>query len=85
MEKCIIIYDCSEELSCGSSPDKIAYPFTDKELADKFIKAWHNNNSNLEKCKDEEHKYYGHKDWVYWLEIDNEGVLNQLLSNVYPD
>ena len=62
MEKCIIIYDCSEEVSCGSSLDKIAYPYTNKELADKFIKNWHNSKSNLEKAKDEKHKYYGGKD-----------------------
>jgi len=75
MENCIIIYDCSEEISCGSSATKITCPFTDKELANKFIKNWHNNNSNLEKSK-EEHKYYGFKDWVYWLEIE-EGTLNK--------
>lgn len=78
-ERCIIIYDCAEEISCGSSPRITAYPFTDKDLCEMFIEHWNQQNSTFEKSEDEENKYYGSSDWVYWLEIDDNGVINKVI------
>lgn len=73
-QNCLIVYDCREELSVGSSLCVTALPFTNEELKNKFVKNWNNNNSELEKSKDEENKYFC-GDWVYWLEFEN-GFIN---------
>jgi len=72
--KCVIVYDCREEFSMGSSPSWEAYPFINEELMNNFIKKWNEDNSKLEKSKTQENKYLS-GDWRYWLEIE-DGIIN---------
>ena len=80
--KCIIIKDCSEEHSMGSTPSEEVYVYTDKDLADKFITKWNEQQQKqmerfdfYEKNDEKDNCYFGSKTWCYWLEVE-EGEIN---------
>jgi len=87
--KCIIIKDCSEEHSMGSTPSIEIYTYTDKDLADKFILKWNEYHQKLveqydfyEKNDEEENNYFGDKTWCYWLDIE-ESEININPNKIY--
>lgn len=89
MKKVIIVHDYAEDIGPGSSPTEDTFIFTSQKLANEFISDWEIFQQNqmktfsfYEKDDEQEHKYFGAKDWVYWLEIKKVKVNKNPYKNL---
>jgi hypothetical protein len=73
MDTIFILKEFSEDIGPGSSPNIEIKAFKTESGRQQAIDAWvkyHDENKFFEKCEDTPYKYYGSKDWVYWLETE---------------
>lgn len=76
VQKCIIINEFREEYSLGSSPDIQTHVFTDKKLADTFIKKWNEFDPTIYERREENRYCDRNYKWYYWLEVE-DGIINE--------
>ena len=73
--KIYIVVEYAEE-GMFSTPLIEVHVFSTEEARDKFLEEWVHRQEECDHERDDEDPYtfYGHKDWIYWLGIE-EGEL----------